>query len=350
MPYDTKLRARFAAEVDDHLYGQHQTFLSNPLLATMMLMTYDQFAHIPAKIHIFYQQAFETLFLKHDAVKGAGFRRKMQTALDINDFRNCLSALSIRSYTKQKFEFSEDELLDYIKKAIEFEKRTEVRAVDYIDDLLKSVCVLQRDGLHIVFSHRSFQEYFSAYFISRNPSVPPISDLLEMCLHRPEDNVISMAFEINRDLIEREWVLPRIGKLKDQLVHCDPNQDFEGYCEIVYDRRGLEGFITSGTMIICPSYMPFVRVLRDLYAEKFTVDSSHSMSTDEAGEIAAMLNFTTIKHGVVKVHIGESYRKWAYATSFKTYVQEEYKSLLSLAEIVKNSVSEQEKLGGALFE
>ena len=112
LPYDRELRKRFIDEVDKNLYERHASFLSNPLLATMMLMTFDQFAEIPDKIHIFYEQAFETLFFRHDTGKQAAFRRKMYTDLAINDFKNCVSALCVSSYFKNKLSFSEAEILE----------------------------------------------------------------------------------------------------------------------------------------------------------------------------------------------------------------------------------------------
>ena len=60
---------KFIDNVKKHLYDKHKSFLSNPLLTTMMLLTFDQFAEIPEKMFLFYEQAFDTLFLKHDATK-----------------------------------------------------------------------------------------------------------------------------------------------------------------------------------------------------------------------------------------------------------------------------------------
>jgi predicted NACHT family NTPase len=202
LPYNPELKRRFVQELDKTLYATHESFLSNPLLATMMLMTFDQFAHIPDKIHIFYEQAFETLFFRHDAGKQAAFRRKMYTDLPINDFKNCLSALCVSTYFKNKFQFNEAEILEYINTASKSEKIS-VLPNDYLKDLLESVCVLQRDGLFIGFSHRSLQEYFAACYIARSPSTS-ISELLDAFATRSTDNVIRMAFDMNRGLIERE--------------------------------------------------------------------------------------------------------------------------------------------------
>jgi hypothetical protein len=182
----------------------------------MMLMTFDQFAHIPDKIHIFYEQAFETLFFRHDAGKQAGFRRKMYTDLAINDFKNCLSAVCVSSYFKEKLSFSEAEILEFIRAAAQ-SQRLEIKEYEFLTDLLESVCILQRDGLFITFTHRSFQEYFAAFFVARSPSTS-IADLLDkLCRRAFNENVIPMAFDMNRALIEREWISLRIKELSRQI-------------------------------------------------------------------------------------------------------------------------------------
>jgi hypothetical protein len=358
MPYDVKVRSRFCREVDEHLYREHQSFLSNPLLATMMLMTYDQFAHIPEKIHLFYEQAFETLFLKHDAVKGAGFRRKMYTDLALNDFRNCLSALCARSYFKEQFQFTDAQLLDYIAQALEFEKKTNIKGHDFAKDLLESVCVLQREGLHISFTHRTFQEYFAAVFISRGPSAPPIGDLLDSFSRRPDDSVISMAFDMNRDLVEREWVLPRITDLAGRLEYLDPVGDIGRYVEFILGRSVMILDSRGETSAIF-TRPPLVRVLRKLYNEifksEFSSDSEisvglHSFPKEEHIKIPDNFRIQArIGANYTILNLDEYTGKWLMDTSCSSFVKNEIDELLKLKHIVETSVTEQKRLGSWLF-
>jgi predicted NACHT family NTPase len=53
LDFDAAVKQKFLDRISD-LYVSHRGFLSNPLLATMMLLTFDQYADIPNKIHIFY--------------------------------------------------------------------------------------------------------------------------------------------------------------------------------------------------------------------------------------------------------------------------------------------------------
>lgn len=226
LPYDKAVRNKFADAVKSTLYSKHESFLSNPLLATMMLITYDQFAHIPDKIHIFYEQAFETLFFRHDTSKEAAFQRKRYVDVAINEFKNCLSSLCIATYVRKQYQFSEAEILEAITSSCDYE-RVIVEPKLFLKDLLESVCIMQRDGLMITFAHRSFQEYFAAFFISRNPAVD-IPRLLDSFCSQLEDNVISMAFDINRDLVERIWVQPRLGDLAKQ-IKCIPDRELSAF-------------------------------------------------------------------------------------------------------------------------
>lgn len=67
--YDPELKDKFSKELRASLFKRHQSLLSNPLLLTIMLLTYGQSANIPDKLNIFYNQAYEALFERHDALK-----------------------------------------------------------------------------------------------------------------------------------------------------------------------------------------------------------------------------------------------------------------------------------------
>jgi len=63
-------------------------------------------------------------------------------------------------------------------------------------------------------THRSFQEYFAAVFITRAPPIP-IRALLDELAIRRGDMVIAMAIDMNRNLVEKEWVLPHALAIGD---------------------------------------------------------------------------------------------------------------------------------------
>ncbi|WP_083277115.1 NACHT domain-containing protein [Sphingobium phenoxybenzoativorans] len=162
--YNNDVKQKLIAELKSGLYKKHKSFLSNPLLATIMLLTYDQTAEIPTKVTSFYKQAFETLYQRHDATKGV-YKRGHYAGLPMDEYERIFSAFCYRSYANSKFEFSDGELGKLFRDAVAY-CQMDVEADLVVKDSMESVCLIQKEGLDNVFAHRSFQEYFTAIFVS----------------------------------------------------------------------------------------------------------------------------------------------------------------------------------------
>jgi hypothetical protein len=182
-----------------------------------MLLTYEGFAEIPDRMHTFYAQAFDTLFQKHDAQKEQ-FQRKMHTGLSREDFKACFAAFCGLSYFEEKYSFDETSLLKIAAEAVKYFGQSKAVNITFtpaqmIDDLRESVCMLHQDGTDMTFVHRSFQEYFTAFFLT-NLHGPKVKNLLDRCALRFGDSVIPMARDMDQDTIEQEWVLPVLDELE----------------------------------------------------------------------------------------------------------------------------------------
>jgi hypothetical protein len=178
-----------------------------------MLITYGQYADIPDKLTLFYRQAFEALFNKHDATK-QGFKRTRFTQLPIDDFQKIISALSIQSYIEHKINFSHQEVINYL--AIS-KKLVDVQGYDeeaILKDLLQSLCIIVRDGLEYKFTHRSFQEYFAAIFISTCAKDDRKRIIKNINGKYTYENIFYLLFEIDRTIIEDDFLLEEINKYK----------------------------------------------------------------------------------------------------------------------------------------
>ncbi len=211
LPYDEELKSKFLNDLRNNLFQRHESFLSNPLLLSIMLLTYGQSADIPKKLSIFYNQAYETLFNRHDALK-AGFQRDRLCDLDILDFSRIFAAFCVQTYDRRLFQFSRSDALTFLEKAKKA-VTIEVDSENYLDDSLQSVCLLVEDGLLLVFAHRSFQEYFVARFI--NAATPKIQRRLidRFYDNMRRDSVIYLLYELNQDLVERELLIPKLNQL-----------------------------------------------------------------------------------------------------------------------------------------
>lgn len=211
LPFDNEIKEKFAEDLKNGLFEKHESFLSNPLLLSIMLLTYGENAEIPSKLSIFYNQAYEALFQRHDANKG-GYSRGRLTELDIQDFSRVFSLFALQTYEKRLFKMPRTECLEFIKKSRD-NLQHDFPPEDYLQDLLSAACLLIEDGLDVAFSHRSFQEYFVAIHISN--AAPDIQEKLinRYCKNINSDNVMYLLFELNPDLVERVLLLPKLKKL-----------------------------------------------------------------------------------------------------------------------------------------
>lgn len=167
LDYDEQIKSNFLMELDKKLYNNYRTFASNPLLLTIMLITYDAQANIPEKLNEFYEQAFLTLFQSHDATKGL-FTRERLSQLSYEEFKTVFAYVSFQTFFSNEFDFSFDRLFKIVEQGKG--KLQNIKNFDtgcFLDDLNNAVCMLIKEGVHYRYAHRSFQEYFAALYTTR---------------------------------------------------------------------------------------------------------------------------------------------------------------------------------------
>lgn len=203
---ESKVADEFIKELNDNLYNTHKSFASNPLLLTLMLINFAHYRKIPEKIHIFYQEAFDTLYRLHDSRKPGMYSREFNTLNDLpkDVFMNTILEISIISYLKSQTSFKEDELIHMIN-----EKQFEFDSKDYIDDLI-SICIFYREGNRISFVHKTFQEYFSAKYLEQLPDIKRYSQVGEYLINEfikgnigGTDILIPILYALSPDKFEK---------------------------------------------------------------------------------------------------------------------------------------------------
>jgi len=213
LPFDDDLQRKFVDDLRKELFEKHTDFLANPLLLSMMLLTYGERANIPSKISIFYGQAYETLFQRHDALK-RGFKRERQSGLDMQDFARIFSTFSLLSYDEHQYRFPRLHVLDLLRRSSEI-AQLQFNHEKFLSDCLQAVCLLVEDGLEITYAHRSFQEYFVALFITGTSS-----DIQERLIEKYKfnvrmDRVFGLLYEMQPEIIENYYILPGLAKIRE---------------------------------------------------------------------------------------------------------------------------------------
>jgi hypothetical protein len=165
--YEQVVKEKFISGIEATLFDSHKEFLSNPLLATIMLLTFEQFAEIPEKMHIFYQQAFETLFHRHDATKEM-YSRERYTSFPVDEFKRYLGAFCLVTYLDQRFSFDEATVLKFLGEAFVLEGV----AVNYdarqnfLKDLLMSVACCRKMEMSYCFPIDLFRNIFALHIFA----------------------------------------------------------------------------------------------------------------------------------------------------------------------------------------
>ncbi|QYS89687.1 NACHT domain-containing protein [Flavobacterium davisii] len=143
----------------------YKSFLSNPLLLSMFILTFQSYSSIPQKRSEFYSQVFDALFSVHDSMSKLAFVREKQSGLSKEQIIEVLKLFSFISYFDEKFIFSGiylNEKFNFIK---EKKKNLNFENTKLINDLQVAINILNKEGTDYTFPHRSLQEYFTAIYI-----------------------------------------------------------------------------------------------------------------------------------------------------------------------------------------
>lgn len=147
-------------ESDDFDYS----VLDTPLMITWFIVVYNKRIKIPKTKLGFYEDLFSAILSRHDGFKDA-YNRASRTKLADDELKMVFCALCYMARRKQKRIFTDAEVADYIRQALNVSGYKGVKSEDYLYDLTHVTCLMKRDGLDYEFIHESIAQYFSAFFI-----------------------------------------------------------------------------------------------------------------------------------------------------------------------------------------
>lgn len=217
--FDEKVKQVFYKELDDKLYEKYKSFASNPLLLNIMLLTFNNNASIPDKLNDFYEQAFSTLFNMHDATKDA-YVRDIRTGLSCEDFKLLFAYMCFKSYFRDEYEFSEVKLRKYIQESKDKFGEMQFTIDEFQEDLTMSVCMLMKDGLNYRFVHRSFQEYFAAWYtckLTDDVQQKLLTNWLKESNDVNTDSYFTMLYNMQSEKVNKIILAPGIREIKNKI-------------------------------------------------------------------------------------------------------------------------------------
>ena len=227
-----QVKREFMDKLSAGLYEKHLGTADNPLLLTIMLMAYDEFREIPSKIHLFYAMAFLVLARLHD--EGKGLDRPLATGWSADTFADYFSYFCSITYQKSLTTFTYDSLSKYFGSLKKHYGLTGVDVADFIQDLVKNICLMTNDGRSYDFIHRSFQEYFCARFLynqegEKLEKVIPLFDRADQT--REDDKTLMMLYDMEPQEVTNHMFIPYLKRLVEK---CEAGEGVWTFCQELY--------------------------------------------------------------------------------------------------------------------
>ena len=221
----------FKEKLENGLYEQHKGYSDNPLLLSIMLLTYDQFREIPSKVHAFYQQAYLVLAELHD--KSKELERPLATGWSVDGFAEYFSYFCSITYQKALTSFSYDAISKFFG-IVKKHYRLDVTASSFIKDVCGNICLMAYDGKTYDFIHRSFQEYFCARFLYHQDEkdlekVIPLFDRREKT--RDDDKTLMMLYDMEPEAVTNYMFVPFLKSVVDE---CETNEGVWTFVKMMY--------------------------------------------------------------------------------------------------------------------
>lgn len=212
-------------------WRERMDFLGNPLFLTILLLAYEGNHDIPTERYLFYEQAYEAMAKKHDAAKA--LTREFATGLNSREFQNYFGEFCTITYEQEKYDFTPEEISAYFQEVIEANE-LDTTPEAFIEDVTGKICLIYKDGGKYYFIHRSFQEYFVAYFFSRQleQRFDAVLDILTVRDEMDHDSVVlPMLYGMEPEKTELCIFIPFLEK-----VFCgkDEKSEYRDFLQFFY--------------------------------------------------------------------------------------------------------------------
>lgn len=240
-PEEPKLKEQFRGQLQKMYFETHREFVTNPLLLTIMLMSYGKHSGIPDKKHIFYEEAYQTLLRRHDNEEKVAYKRVFHSVKEPSEFTVVFREFCAKSYRRGDFKFNQKSFEDYFDMLIAAKRSNPemMNAENFIFDTCHSVCIMYEEGRMYAFLHRSFQEYLFADYYSRADDKTIVQ--LREWIKKPEQSFFTdgsafdMLYELDSKKVERFIILPFLEEIYE---HEDENSYLKflknGYAYVGY--------------------------------------------------------------------------------------------------------------------
>ena len=238
-PEEPRLKQQFMVKMNETYFKSHSSFVSNPLLLTLMLMSYRRFADIPERQALFYEEAYQTLLRRHDHDDKISYKRVFHSVVEPAEFTSVFREFCARSYRNADFEFDEklfEKYYDSLSTKGHVSDLSLMTAENFLFDICNSVCIMYEEGQSYHFLHRSFQEYLFADYYA-NKADDDALQRLERWLRNHNETLFddgiayNMLYDMAPEKVEKSIFIPM---LKYIFENVEEDMDYWSYLKKAY--------------------------------------------------------------------------------------------------------------------
>jgi len=209
---DSELSERIVNSITEAQQSKFSSFLKNPLLLTLYILTYKNSPEIPSKASVFYRRVIDSLFIEHDSKTKVGFRRERVSRISFDKFYDVMMKFSFVSFFEEKFSFDTHYASDRISRIVSKDVNCSFSAEELIEDLKLSFSFWIDDSGELSFAHKSLQEYFCALYI-RDLGEAQKQDIYERLLRKADGgrdvfNLLSILEEVDTTMYLQRYYIP----------------------------------------------------------------------------------------------------------------------------------------------
>jgi Predicted NTPase (NACHT family) len=180
-------------------------FLKNPLLTSLLYVTYEHNRTLAERTAEFYKNVCEALFFKHDSFKEGGCKHECKSKLSSEEIEKILRHIAFTSFSKSKTSYNKTTLVHIIQDFKNRNSAFEFEINDLIDDLITNIPLLIQDGIYYTWCHKSMQEYFFAEYLLLDSGNRKSEFLLGIYKSRRLDyylNVLELYYDLDKEGFE----------------------------------------------------------------------------------------------------------------------------------------------------
>lgn len=155
-------------KISDNRMQSIEEFLENPLLVSLLYISYSVLGLIPEKRHLFYEKVFQALLTTHDITKDR-MVRQLRSTLNEDDLRRVLGFIAFHCIPSGYVELSEIQMSRLLN---EYKIRyidVKFQNSDFYYDCVTAVPVFIQEG-SFRWAHKSMRDYFAATYWNRDKS------------------------------------------------------------------------------------------------------------------------------------------------------------------------------------